>query len=315
MKKTVLITGGSGFIGTNFCLWLADHTDWRIRVFDRQKSTPNVNRKSVQGIKKVEIVKGDILSRRRLEVAMKDCDYVVHLAAETGVTESLDKPKKVLEVNVLGTNTVYQAAVKCRVKKVVLASSGAALGTQKLPLREFQLPKPLSIYGVSKLAGESLGRVYAAGLGLTSVSLRFTNVYGPWSMHKISFIHYVIKQLLADKKVVVYGDGEQTRDFIFVEDACRAIYLALTNEAVGGYGLFHVGTGRETSINQIVVGCEKMIGGRKPRVVRRAFRQKEVRRNYTQTKLIADMLGFQPRCCLDMGLKKTIEWYRQNGKY
>lgn len=310
----VLITGGVGFIGTNLVEFLLSKTDWKIRILDNfSQGNPEI----VRGLEnfdpqRVEIIEGDIRNRNTVKESVRSCNYVVNLAAQTGVIDSQEDPFRDAKINILGTLNLLEASKKDRVERFVQASSAAALGNKEPPLDEKMLPQPIAPYGASKLSDEAYCSAYAGSFGLKCTVLRFSNVYGPYSSHKSSVIHKFIKRIIKGKELVIYGDGKQTRDFIFSKDIAKAIYLALTQEKEQKYDLFQIGTGRETSINELAETLGKLSKGfglKMPEIKHGTAREGEVRRNYTDISKAKDKLGFKPSYEFKRGLEKTFRWY------
>jgi UDP-glucose 4-epimerase len=266
-----LVTGGCGFIGSRLVGRLRERGDVAIRVLDnlsvgRLQDLEAVTPCRVDSARPlaardpgcpVQLVIGDLLDPDTLTAAMSSVDVVVHLAANTGVIPSIEDPLADCEANVVGTLRVLEAARAAGVRNFVFASSGAPLGDQTPPIHEKLLPNPLSPYGASKLAGETYCSVYHACFGLNTVSLRFGNVYGPGSLHKGSVVSKFIKEAFAGETLVVYGDGDQTRDFIYVDDVVEAMLLA--GEFERGGELFQIATGAETTVNAIIDGLRELL--------------------------------------------------------
>lgn len=320
MNKKLLITGGAGFIGINLVRHLLKLKKHTISILDNF-STGNrslleqiINAHVLSEINEayeahVSIRNGDIRDRQVVDEMSAGQDAVIHLAAQTGVIPSIEKPRQDAEVNVLGTLNLLQAAVKHGVQKFIFASSAAPLGEQEPPLDESKVPRPLSPYGASKLAGEAYCSAFHAGFGLDTTVLRFSNVYGPLSYHKGSVIALFIKQVLAGKQPVIYGDGYQTRDFLYVEDVCRIIaeILEADSQKTGGE-IFQLGTGVETSVNELVL----LLNNLSPYEFDIRFepeRKGEIKRNYTSPQKLSQTLGIKAETGLEKGLKEMWQWF------
>src|SRR5207245_1208344 len=195
------------------------------------------------------LIIGDIRDYETCLRSTQKIDIVVHLAASTGVPTSVENPRANFEANVLGIFNMLEAARKNQVKRFIFASSGAPLGEVEPPIHEEKAPKPVSPYGASKLAGEGYCSVYARCFGLKTVVLRFGNAYGPRSGHKQSVVAKFIKQALDGEALEIYGDGAQTRDFIFIDDLVDAIQRAV--HAGGGGEIFQIASNRETTVGEI----------------------------------------------------------------
>ncbi len=298
----ILITGGAGFIGTN----LVNHLlgKYEIRVLDL---FPENNEEYFRKLG-VEILKGDIRDEKTAREAVKGCKYVVHLAAQTDVIKSVEDPKFDFENNAWGTLNMLNASKENSIEKFVFASSSAALGEKEPPIREDMVPKPISPYGASKLAGEGYCSTFYGSYGLKTVVLRFANVYGIHSTHKTSVIAKFIRRILEGKELVVYGDGTQTRDYINVKDICSAIELSLEKN-VGGE-TFQIGTGKETSILQLI-DILKSVSGKELNIRYEPPRKGEILRNYVDNSKAKRALGFNPNINLEQGVMKTFEWFKK----
>lgn len=320
-----LITGGCGFIGTNLIRYLRDRRSESIRVFDDLSVGRPEDLSAVAPIREaapahdafpppdgaVELVVGDIADADALSAAARAADVIVHLAANTGVLPSIEDPRRDCDANVLGTLNALEAARRQGVGAFVFASSGAVLGAQSPPIDENKVPKPLSPYGASKLAGEGYCSVYAACYGVRTAALRFGNVYGPGSAAKGSVVAKFIKQALAGETLVIYGDGAQTRDFIYIEDLVDAVFRAATRGGSGGE-VFQIATNRETTVNEIAELLSSLVHeatGREIEIEYAAARAGEVLRNYADVSKAERMLGWRPTRSLRDGLRETVRWY------
>lgn len=300
----VLITGGCGFIGSNLVDYLLAN-GWRVRVLD------NLSVGSAEALagKEVELIVGDIRDYTTVSRAVAGVMGVVHLAAQTGVIPSIENPWLDYDINVGGTLNLLRAAVEHKVQRFVFASSNAPVGEQEPPIDEQKVPRPLSPYGASKLAGEGYCSAFSGSYGLGTVVLRFANVYGPRSTHKSSVVAKFIRRILAAEPLIVYGDGRQTRDFIHVADLCQAIQLALSSDIAGE--TFQIATGVETSVLELVNLLRTEFPEREVPVQFEPVRPGEIFRNYSNIDRARRMLGFQPGVNLAEGLAETCRWFRQ----
>ncbi|RJR39780.1 MAG: SDR family NAD(P)-dependent oxidoreductase [Deltaproteobacteria bacterium] len=307
MNKTYLVTGGAGFIGCNLIRQLVA-PGVHIRVLDNLSAG---RAEDLDGLK-VELMVGDIRDRQAVQRAMKGVDRVIHLAAHTNVIESIKHPEINLETNVQGTFNLLEASVSHGVQRFIFASTGGAiLGDVTPPVHEEMVPHPLSPYGASKLAGEGYCSAFYGSYGLKTISLRFSNVYGPYSYRKGSVIALFFRQLLAGEGLTIYGDGEQTRDFVLVTNLCQAIVAALHAEAPFGQAI-QLGTGRETSINRLVSLMRQVVAEKDFPPVRYApRRQGEVERNFVSISRAAEVLNFSPMTDLLSGLQQTWSWFQE----
>ncbi len=304
------MTGGCGFIGINLLSFLAQRYRL-VRVLD-DLSAGNVEAlkrqwSTIEGPAELDFVQGDVRDRPLVEECMRGVEAVVHLAAQSGVITSVNDPEHDYSVNVLGTFNLLEAARGAGVRSVVFASSAAAIGEKEPPVSEDGSPRPLSPYGASKLAAEGYCSAYTGSFGIHTVALRFANVYGPHSTHKTSVVARFLSRALEGEPVSVYGDGSQSRDFIFVEDLCRAIMLALDPSVQSG--VYNVGTGTRASVNELFDVLEGVLGGGLEREHLPA-RRGEVRHVYLNIDKARELLGFEPEFSLEEGLRKTYEWFR-----
>ncbi len=324
-----LITGGCGFIGINLIDRLMAEGGHTIRVVDNLSVGSREDLASVcafderaaealgspsEASGSVELVVGDILDERLALAAARGFDAIVHLAANTGVAPSVEDPRADALNNVFGTLNYLEAARHGGVRRFVFASSGAPVGECEPPIHEELAPHPVSPYGASKLAGEGYCSAYARTFGVETVALRFGNVYGPRSSHKASVVARFIRRALAGETLEIYGDGGQTRDFIFVEDLTRAIRLAGEREGIGGE-VFQIATSAETTVNELV---EKLVpvlegfGVRGIRVDHGPKRLGDVMRNFSDTSKAKTVLGWQAEVSLPEGLAKTARWFMEH---
>jgi UDP-glucose 4-epimerase len=300
----VLITGGCGFIGTNLVRWLEARKGWSLRVVDDLRTG---TADPVDAL--AEVVVGDVADPEVLDDALEGVDAVIHLASQTGVLPSVEDPLRDFEGNTRATFLALEGCRRRGIEHFVYASSGAALGDVDPPLHEELVPRPLSPYGAGKLAGEAYCRGYAGSFGMHTVSLRFANVYGPFSAHKNNAVPNFIAGCLRGEPIEIFGDGSKTRDFVYVEDLCAGIVAAL--ESVGTSGeVFQLGTGVETSIGELVELVQEATGFR-GEVRRRPARRGEVSRSRVDISKARRDLGFDPQVGLTEGLARTAAWYRE----
>ena len=275
-RRNWFVTGGCGFIGSALVARLIDE-GCRVRVFDnlsagRADALPGGPwaRLETGAVAEAwagrELVVADLRESDRLRIAASGAHVIVHLAANSGVRQSVEAPRFDCEVNVIGTLNCLEAARANGTRRFVLASSGAPLGKSEPPLHEEKAPRPLSPYGASKLAGEGYCSAYHGSFGLDAVALRFGNVYGPGSGHKESVVAKFIRRALAGKELVIYGDGNQTRDFIYINDIVEALVLAATAPGIGGE-LFQIASSGERTINEVASAIANLVESRSGRAV------------------------------------------------
>lgn len=307
--KSYLVTGGCGFIGVNLIPRLIA-SGGGVRVLDNLSLGKREDIASFN----VDFQQGDIRDFATVAKACEGIDTVVHLAAHTRVIESVSNPQLNFEINAIGTMNVLEACRKAGVKKFIFASTGGAiLGEQEPPVHEGMVPRPVSAYGASKLVGEAYCSAYFGSYGLNTVALRFSNVYGPFSYHKGSVVAQFFKNLMQKEPLVVYGDGQQTRDFLFVTDLVDAILLADKVNSPGE--VFQIASGRETSIRTLLKTMGEVISGIPLDVHYEPARAGEILRNYASVEKARRILSYNPQTRLDDGLKKTWQWFlSQNGR-
>lgn len=319
-----LVTGGCGFIGVALVRSLADEGEHAVRVVDNLAVGTREDLAAVcefveaspadvgpMNSAPVELVAGDILDEDLALRAAGGADVIVHLAANTGVAPSVEDPRSDCLANVIGTLNYLEAARHKDAKRFVFASSGAAVGEVEPPIHEEMTPHPVSPYGASKLSGEAYCSAYFRTFGVETAALRFGNVYGPLSNHKNSVIAKFIKRAMRGEVLEIYGDGTQTRDFIYIEDLVRAIRLAATAEGVGGE-TFQIATNAETSVQEMVEELLPVLAAANVKDVEvrhAAPRLGDVRRNYSDTSKAARMLGWRSETDLAAGLRRTMDWF------
>jgi UDP-glucose 4-epimerase len=299
---TVLVTGGCGFIGTNLVRRLAAHRI-PLRVLDNLSVGTRANLPDG-----VDLAVGDIRDPSAVARAVEGVDAVVHLAASTGVPDSVRDPATDFDINVVGTFALLRASVAASVRRFVLASSNAAIGEHPPPVDEQRVPRPISPYGAGKLAGEGYCIAFGAAYGLQTFVLRFSNVYGPYSTHKTSVVARFLREGLQTGAVTVYGDGRQTRDFLYVEDLCTAVEAALS--AAGSGEVFQVASGVETTVLALVEHL-RAATGHDFKIDFAPARAGDIARNVSDIAKASRLLGYRPSVSLDAGLRRTYDWFRR----
>lgn len=298
----VLVTGGSGFLGSTLVRTLIQ-TRWDVTVLDDLSS--RAENRLPYGVR---LVTGSVTDREALRTAVKGAEAVVHLAAMTSVIDSVHDPWRAFEVNVRGTLLALSEAADAGVQRFVFASSNAAVGDHDGAIDETLPSLPASPYGASKAAGEAYCAVFRNMRRLQAVSLRFANAYGPFSAHKSSVIPKFLRLLLDRKPLTVYGDGRQTRDFIFVQDVADAIALALQRPLQDP--VLQIATGVETSVIDLVTLLSE-VTGIEARLTWMPQPEGEIRRNHSSVFRAQRTLGFVARVPLQQGLRVTAEWMAQ----
>jgi len=300
-RVDVLVTGGAGFIGGHLVRALVK-AGYSVRVLDNLSTGSLDNIGDL--ISSVEFVKGDVRDFNVVKEAARGVDAVVHLAALVDVAESFEKPDLYFEVNVKGTYNVVRA---CRgVRVLVYASSYAVYGEpSRVPTPEDHPTSPNSPYALSKVYGEALVEALAEKRGYRPVVLRFFNVYGPGQSRAYAgVVLEFVKRVSRGEPPVIYGDGSQTRDFIHVRDAVKAVLKALVNE--GAKGVFNVGSGVSVSINELAKLVLKLAGREDLKPVYAPPRPGDVKRSQADISRARRVLGFEPRVKLEDGIRELL---------
>jgi UDP-glucose 4-epimerase len=307
-----LVTGGAGFIGANLVEALVRSGE-KVRVFDNLSTGSRENLASVQG--RIEVVEGDLRDFSAVRRAMEGIVYVSHQAALRSVERSVDDPLSTDEVNVHGTLHVLMAARETQsVKRVVYASSSSVYGDDEtLPKTEDLRPSPVSPYAVSKLAGEHYCSVFAKTFGLETVSLRYFNVFGPKqnpASRYAAVVPLFMRSALAGKPFEIHGDGEQSRDFTYIDNVVMANLAAFSAPQTAGE-VFNVACGERHSVAEIAHIVERFVGVELPRQ-HLPKRRGDVRHTLASIDKAARLMGYQPKVGFEEGLRRTFEWVKQN---
>ncbi|HEY7850338.1 MAG TPA: NAD-dependent epimerase/dehydratase family protein [Ktedonobacterales bacterium] len=305
-KGLCLVTGGAGFIGSHLVDGLLA-AGYPVRVLDDLSTGDEANLRRHRGA--LKILRGDLRDRDAVRAAMVGVEVVFHLAAISSVQRSIVDPVESIDVNVRGAMQVLQVAQESGVRRVIIASSAAVYGDSvALPLAESTPPNPLSPYAVHKLACEHLCRVFAQMYGLETVALRYFNVYGARQRPDAEYaaaIPRFAERLSHNEAPVIYGDGEQTRDFIHVSDVVRANLLAATSPAAVGR-VMNIASGQGVSVNAVVRALTELTGAQvAPRY--EAPQVGDIRESVADITLARDLLGFEPAVSLRVGLAQLMD--------
>lgn len=303
-----LVTGGAGFIGSHLVRALLNKGH-EVRVLDNYSTGKQEN---IEGLA-VEALEGDVRDYFLMQHAVQDMDYVFHLAALASVGRSLRDPLTTHSVNETGTLTVLEAARKAGVKRVVYAASSSAYGNSPLlPKCETAKPEPASPYAVSKLTGEHYCRVYWEAFDLPTACVRYFNVFGPRQDPQSEYAAVIprfIDAALNGRQPVIYGDGSQSRDFTYVENAVQATILAASTPQAAGQ-VINVACGERRSLLQVVELLEDFLADRiEPKF--EAARAGDVKHSQADIELARLLLGYEPEIGFKEGLKETVEWFRK----
>jgi nucleoside-diphosphate-sugar epimerase len=308
MRALYLVTGGAGFIGSHIAEELVKREE-RVRVLDNLSTGKHENLQHLMSA--IEFIEGDLLNQEMTARAVEGVDFVLHQAAIPSVPRSIEDPKSTTENNLTSTLHLLLAARDAGVKRVIYASSSSVYGdSPTLPKREDFTPAPLSPYAASKLAGEYYCQVFSQVYGLETVSLRYFNVFGP-RQDPLSLYAAVIPRFitaaLAKKPLVVYGDGEQSRDFSFVANVVQANLLACEAEGIAGETL-NVAGGRQTSLNQLIRELQAIVTA-DLYVEYDDPRPGDVKHSVASVEKAARLMGYESVVPFEEGLRRTVEWF------
>ncbi|OGO19962.1 MAG: hypothetical protein A2Z14_02170 [Chloroflexi bacterium RBG_16_48_8] len=300
-----LVTGGAGFIGSHIVRALL-HQGYAVRVLDDLSTGDEENLASLE----VELWVGDIRDKEMVLKAGRDAELVFHYAAMISVPESIDNPSYCYDVNVHGTLNVLWSAYKAGVNKVILASSAAVYGEHADPVHEETTLDPKSPYASSKIAMEGLAKMFATTYGLPTVCLRYFNIYGPRQSPDSPYaaaIPCFIEALLTGESPVIYGDGLQTRDFVYIEDVVRANLLATNNDKVAGR-VFNIAGHGPITILDLVHQLMQFFPD-SPDPVFQPPRSGDIRHSSADQRRAQEALGYRPNIALEQGLQHTVQWF------
>jgi nucleoside-diphosphate-sugar epimerase len=320
--RAVCVTGGAGFIGGHLVDALLS-LGASISVID---DLSNSTLEALAGLielepDRVRFVHGSVLDDEALEEALAGTEgrnparTVFHLAALGSVQRSIEQPQRTWSVNATGTLRVLEASRKARAERVVLAASSAYGDQPELPRAETQLPRPQSPYAASKVAGEQLCATWANCYGLSTVALRFFNIFGPRQQADSQYAGVIAsfaRKALAGESPLIYGDGSQTRDFTFVGNAVLAALLAGANKTAFKGEVMNIGTGRRTSIADLAVLVAQRCGVSDVRPDHKPVRQGDVQHSVADIRRARELIGYEPFARLEDGLTETVEWFKKS---
>ena len=308
----VMVTGGAGFVGSHLVDELL-RKECRVLTYDKLNLFYRGKEHNLEPHSKnsnFKLLRDDILDYDVLVGAMKGVDVVFHLAAQPGVRYSIKNPRNVQEVNVTGTLNVLSAALANQVKKVVYASSSSVYGFPKyLPFDEKHPTNPNSPYAASKVAAETFCRVFHDVYELNVVMLRYFSVYGP-RQRPDQLIRIFVSNVLTGKPIVIYGDGEQTRDFTYVDDVVRATVRAAEVEEANGIAI-NIGSGKRISVNNLLKEITRLTGKEETAVVKKERYPGDFPHTLADIKLAEKLLDYRPKVDLEKGLVEFIDWYQR----
>jgi nucleoside-diphosphate-sugar epimerase len=304
-----LITGGAGFIGSHLVEAL-NQLGASVVVID---DLSGGSRENLEGLGAVEFVEGSILDKDALARATRGCRFVFHQAALGSVPRSVEQPRLYNAVNTEGTLNVLETAREAGVRRVMFAASSSAYGENPVPWIETMPVLPRSPYAATKVAGEALFRAYSASYGLDTACLRYFNIFGPRQNANSAYAAVIAafaKALLSGKDPVIFGDGEQSRDFTFVHNAVHANLLAArTPEPIGGEVL-NVGCGDRISVNELARLMAELLKARERRPEHRPERAGDLKHSFADLTRSRGTLGYRPIVEFREGLEQTVRWYQ-----
>jgi nucleoside-diphosphate-sugar epimerase len=306
-----LVTGGAGFIGSHIVARLAGRGE-TVRVID------NLSTGCIDNIRplftQIKFYNDDIRRVEAVDHIMDGVDYVLHQAALPSVPRSINNPAATNDTNVNGTLNLLLAAKKAKVKRVVIASSSSVYGdSEKLPKVETMPTNPLSPYATSKLAAENYAHNFSSIYGMEIICLRYFNVFGPRQNPNSQYaavIPKLIQAFLNNESPTIFGDGEQSRDFTYVENVVNANLLAAVTTKANA-GVFNIGCGAQTSLNKVMYILEA-ITGNNPAIINEPARQGDVKHSKASIKLARHYLDYDPQVSFEGGLESTVRWWREN---
>jgi nucleoside-diphosphate-sugar epimerase len=310
LSGVVLVTGGAGFVGSHIAAGLLENGA-KVRIIDNLSTGYLRNVEEVGG--DVDFVEGSVADEKSLRRALEDVELVFHEAAIPSVPRSVESPVETHEASVNATFALLLAARDRGVRRVVYAASSSAYGNQpELPKREDMIPAPLSPYAVAKLVGEYYCRVFTHVYGLETVSLRYFNVFGPRqdpSSQYSGVISRFMSALLGGGQPVIYGDGEQSRDFTYVSNVVRANLLAAESTSAVG-AVINIANGQSVSLNQLLEIMKSVTGNADVRAQYLPERAGDVRDSLADLTQARALLGYEPQVNLEEGLRLTLDWWK-----
>jgi UDP-N-acetylglucosamine 4-epimerase len=312
-----VVTGGAGFIGSHLVEYLVSHKAKRIVVLDDLSTGSPDNLKPFEKYPGFKFITASICEKAACERAFQGADYVMHQAALCSVPRSVANPIATHDVNVSGFLNVLVAARDAGVKRLVYASSSSVYGDSKtLPKRETDLPIPLSPYAVSKYSNELYASVFARNYGMSLVGLRYFNIFGPRQNpygQYAAAIPLFITALMQDKSPIIYGDGEQTRDFTFVENVVQANIKALFADAAVSGQAFNIATGGQTTVNELF-NILKHFAGSSASPTYQPSRLGDVKDSKAAIEKAKELLSYAPEVDFNIGIETTWKWFKENYK-
>lgn len=305
---TCLVTGGAGFIGSHLVEALLK-INYQVRVLDNFMTGKRQNISSI--LSHIQLIEGDLRDFETVRKAAEAVDFIFHLGALPSVPRSIQDPITSNDVNIQGTLHVLEAAKQMKVKRVIFSSSSSVYGDSPiLPKREDAVPNPLSPYAVTKLAGEHYCKVYYKIYGLETVCLRYFNVFGPKqdpTSQYAAAIPRFINALLVNKPPLVYGDGEQSRDFTYVDNVVQANILAIEAPEAPGK-ILNIAYGKQVTVNELIKTLNAILG-KNIQPIYESSRPGDIRHSLADISQARRILGFSPTISLEEGLRRAVAWF------
>jgi nucleoside-diphosphate-sugar epimerase len=305
---TCLVTGGAGFIGSHLVEALLK-INYQVRVLDNFMTGKRQNISSI--LSHIQLIEGDLRDFETVRKAAEAVDFIFHLGALPSVPRSIQDPITSNDVNIQGTLHVLEAAKQMKVKRVIFSSSSSVYGDSPiLPKREDAVPNPLSPYAVTKLAGEHYCKVYYKIYGLETVCLRYFNVFGPKqdpTSQYAAAIPRFINALLVNKPPLVYGDGEQSRDFTYVDNVVQANILAIEAPEAPGK-ILNIAYGKQVTVNELIKTLNAILG-KNIQPIYESSRPGDIRHSLADISQARRILGFSPTVSLEEGLRRAVAWF------
>lgn len=304
----VLVTGGAGFVGSHLVDALVEK-GYGVIVVDNLSSGKVSNLNSYALFYEQSVEDEEMMERI---FSLHKPEYVFHLAAQASVAVSVREPSRDAKVNILGSLVLLEKSVKYGVKKFIFSSTGGAIYGEEVkvfPTPETEIPKPVSPYGIAKLCVEKYLEFFAREYGLKYTSLRYSNVYGPRQdpYGEAGVVAIFVERMLKDEPVLIYGDGEYVRDYVYVKDVVEANLLAMER---GDNEVFNIGTGRGTTVNELFRMLKELTGYRRDPVYAPP-RKGDVRKSVLDCRKAKEILGWEPKVSLEEGLAMTVEYFRK----
>jgi UDP-glucose 4-epimerase len=312
MQERYLITGGAGFIGSNIAHRLVEQGHF-VRIIDNFSTGKRENIADITD--KIDLIEGDIRYLNTVNRAMDGIDYVIHQAALPSVPRSVETPIESNDVNINGTLNILYAAKEAKVKRLVYAASSSAYGdTPTLPKVETMKPNPLSPYAVNKLTAEMYCSVFTRVYGLETVALRYFNIFGPRqdpNSYYSAVIPKFIKALLTDQPPIIFGDGEQSRDFTYIENVINANLMACKAPTGAAGNVVNIACGERITLNELVAELNKLLG-KNITPKHGDPRPGDIKHSLADIGLAEKLIGYTPVVKIPEGLKRTVEWFLKN---